>query len=133
MEADNSSFAVAPPPSEPPVVKEIRRILTEAMTRSGASLQTARSVYDGVTSAGLQDVRANYHKPGPELRGRVVQWSERMLHAILPHALVRLGEVDSMAAATQRTGEMLDIYMRECPEWGTAMAQYVCIVGRKAY
>ena len=133
MEADNGSFADPAPPGERPVVKEIRRILTEAMTRSGASLQTARSVYDGVTSAGLQDVRTNYYKPGPELRERVLQWSEKMLHAILPHALARLGEVDSMAAAKQRTGEMMDIYMRECPEWGAVMAQYVCFVGQKAY
>ena len=81
----------------------------------------------------MQDVRTTYHKPGPELHERVIQWSEKMLYAILPHSLVRLGEADSMAAAKQRTEEIVEIYRRECPDWGAVMANYVCIVGHKAY
>lgn len=122
---------MAPPPSDPPVAREIRRIMTDAMMQSGASLQTPTAVYGGVTAAGFQNVRDTYHTPGPELRDTVVQWSERVLQAMLSHSLLRLGEVESMHVAKRRTGEIMDEYMRECPEWGTVMAQYVCVVGQK--
>lgn len=88
------------------------------MIESGASLQTPTAVQGGMTAAGFQGVRATYHKPGPELRDTVVRWSERVLQAMLSHSLLRLGEAESMDAARRRTGELVEEYMRECPEMG---------------
>ncbi|RMJ28655.1 hypothetical protein PHISP_00512 [Aspergillus sp. HF37] len=93
-----------PPASDPPVAREIRRIMREAMIQSGASLQTP-------TAAGFQG-------PGPELRDTVVRWSERVLQTMLSHSLLKLGEAESMDAARRRTRELVEEYMRECPELG---------------
>lgn len=133
MEADNRKASMAEPPaSDPPVAREIRRIMREAMIESGASLQTPTTVHGGMTAAGFQGVRSTYHKPGPELRDTVVRWSERVLQAMLSHSLLRLGEAESMDAARRRTGELVEEYMRECPEWGAVMAEYVSVVGQRA-
>lgn len=131
-EVDNSKFR-SPPPSEPPIAKEIRRIISEALVPSGISLQTPKSVRDGMATAGLQNVRTTYHEQGPEMLGKLVQWCERMLHAMLPPSLLKLGEVDSMESAKQRTQKIVDRYLTECPEWGREMCVYVCVVGQKAY
>jgi hypothetical protein len=128
-DCDTTAFCTDDPT---PIDMEMRQIVVDAVEKLGLCGNAPQYLHQLAAQTGFVDARlyANSTADKPHLRESARTWLMQVLRALMPHAMVKSGEVVDEKKATERAERLVEEFGRHCTSALPLVNLYV-LVARK--
>lgn len=128
-DCDTTAFCTDDPT---PIDMEMRQIVVDAVEKLGLCGYAPQYLHQLAAQTGFVDARlyANSTADKPHLRGPARTWLMQVLRALMPHAMIKSGEVVDEKKAIERAERLVEEFGRHCTAALPLVNLYV-LVARK--
>ncbi|RHZ53460.1 hypothetical protein CDV55_103603 [Aspergillus turcosus] len=128
-DCDTTAFCTDDPT---PIDTEMRQIIVDAVEKLGLCGNAPQYLHQLAAETGFVDARlyANSTADKPHLREPARTWLMQVLRALMPHAMVKSGEVEDEKKAIERAERLVEEFGRHCTSALPLVNLYV-LVARK--